>query len=65
MVQFEKATKIRTDWEAAGRPECEHGTMDKEYYLSDSTGDFICLSCDEHFSRVVWKQMRKEPKGLN
>ncbi|GIU55666.1 hypothetical protein NicSoilC12_14150 [Arthrobacter sp. NicSoilC12] len=62
MVQFDKVQKIRANWEAAGRPECLHETVDKEYYLSDSTGDFICLSCGETFSRSEWKQIRETSK---
>lgn len=55
MVQFDEAQKIRAAWASAGRPNCEHKEVDKEYYLSESTGDFVCLSCGSSFSRPARK----------
>ncbi|TFD16623.1 hypothetical protein E3T26_03915 [Cryobacterium sp. TMT1-21] len=50
-MQMKRANEIAKDWDAAGRPPCEHPHLDKEFHLGSSTGDYICTTCGEAFSR--------------
>ncbi len=39
--------EVARDWNARGRPLCEHTRTDKEYDLGAQTGDRGCLDCGE------------------
>jgi hypothetical protein len=62
MVQMDRVAQIRQQWEASGRSPCAHSDFDREYYLGSNTGDYVCISCGESFSRdevVAIQQNRK------
>ncbi|MFE0601664.1 hypothetical protein ACFW2T_14270 [Streptomyces sp. NPDC058892] len=44
-MQFDEAVRLQHAWEAKGNPPCEHPFTEKEYYLSESTGDNVCTTC--------------------
>ena len=46
---------METSWE----PPCAHEKLDKEYYLSMHTGDYVCLDCGEDFMPSEVDRMRK------
>jgi hypothetical protein len=58
MVQMDKVAQIRKAWEAAGSPPCGHPDADREYYLGSNTGDYVCLTCGEPFSRSEWREIQ-------
>jgi transposase-like protein len=60
-VQMSDAVQIRKQWEASGSPPCGHPTVHKEYFLGAATGDYICSTCGESFSRQEWREMREGP----
>lgn len=51
MIQMKKAAELQQAWRDAGSPECKHERLEKEYALSADTGDSVCLSCGEAFSK--------------
>jgi hypothetical protein len=60
MVQMTQAAKIRKAWEAAGSPPCSHPDADREYYLGSSTGDYVCTTCGEIFTRDEWLAIKAD-----
>jgi hypothetical protein len=50
-MQMAKANELREAWAAKGNPPCEHPSLDKEYHLGSDTGDVVCASCGECWSR--------------
>ena len=44
-MQLEKGRAIRDAWLAKGNPECDHPSVDKEYYRGADTGDEVCTRC--------------------
>lgn len=50
-MQTAAVKELRATWlaKAASYPTivCEHPTLDKEYYLSSDTGDYVCMDCGE------------------
>jgi transposase-like protein len=57
-----EAVQIQQQWEAKGSPPCDHPTVRREYYLGAATGDYICSTCGESFSRQEWREMRDGTK---
>jgi hypothetical protein len=41
---------------------CEHPRFEREFYLGSDTGDKICTSCREVFTRGEWLEMAPKPK---
>ena len=41
-MQTEDAEDLREKW---GNKQCEHPSLEKEYYLGSATGDYICVVC--------------------
>ncbi|MFE3471344.1 MULTISPECIES: hypothetical protein [unclassified Streptomyces] len=56
-MQAAEAAKLQQQWKAKGSPPCEHPQLEREYHLSMNTGDKVCTTCGEDFSRPEWKQM--------
>lgn len=47
MVQAQKLSQLKSEWEAKGGPPCDHPNVDKEYHLGAQSGDYGCLVCGE------------------
>jgi len=56
-MQLDKALQLRRAW---GDKPCAHPTLDKEYYLGSSTGDYVCTTCGKNFSREEAQQHREQ-----
>jgi len=52
-VQFEKRKEIAAAWAIKQKQNpklrCYHSIIEKEYYCSSPTGDYLCLECGEAF----------------
>jgi hypothetical protein len=59
LVQADKAKRLRDDWAAKDSPPCDHPQLAKEYVLGAQTGDKVCTTCGEDFSRAEWKAMER------
>jgi hypothetical protein len=56
-MQMAEAARLQEAWAAKGNPPCDHPQLVKEYYLGTQTGDKVCTTCGEDFSRAQWKAM--------
>jgi hypothetical protein len=59
-MQMDEAARLRKQWERAGSPACDHPRLEKEYYLGSQTGDKVCTSCGETFTRGEWEILQAE-----
>ena len=54
-IQSRKALEIAANWKIRKEqnPEikCKHENLEKEYYLSADTGDYVCTECGETFTK--------------
>jgi hypothetical protein len=41
------ATEIRRNWEARGRPPCDHSRTERDTFAGADSGDRVCLACGE------------------
>ena len=57
-MQMSDATRLQQQWQAKGSPPCSHPQMDDEFDLGGRTGDKVCTTCGESFSREQLKRMR-------
>jgi hypothetical protein len=39
------AAQIRRDWEARGRPPCDHMRTERDTFAGADSGDRVCLGC--------------------
>lgn len=46
-MQATKAAELRKFWAEKGNPPCDHQRIEKEYYQSMQTGDYVCIICGE------------------
>ena len=56
-MQASKAKDLRDD--GGGKP-CDHPDFDKEYYLGAESGDYVCTTCGEVFSRRDYESIQRE-----
>ncbi|MFE1344712.1 hypothetical protein [Streptomyces sp. NPDC058757] len=56
-MQMRDAMKLQRAWQAKGAPPCAHPEMDVEFDLGGRTGDKVCTTCGESFSREELKEM--------
>lgn len=61
-MQFEEGQEKRKQWKAEGEPPCRHISIEKEYYLGGSTGDYVCTSCGLSMLRSDFEKLEKEGK---
>lgn len=52
MMQMDTAEDLRLEWERMGNPPCSHPHIDREYYLAQPTGEFVCKTCGETHSSI-------------
>jgi len=63
-MQLARAERLRRRWAARGNPPCTHPNLDKEYYLSSDTGDYVCTTCGKAGFGPDWPQ-QDEQKRIN
>jgi hypothetical protein len=52
-MREDQAKLKREEWEAKGRPPCEHRTLHLLYTAENYiTGDYVCLECGELVGKV-------------
>ena len=56
-MKTEDATKLQQQWKKKGSPKCEHPQLDAEFFLGSRTGDKVCTTCGEPFSKGELEQM--------
>jgi hypothetical protein len=59
-MQFKDANELREIWEKKGNPVCKHLSLEKEYYLSMDTGDYICTTCGKVFPPDEYAKFTKQ-----
>ncbi len=62
-MQMSDAIQLQERWSEAGSPPCEHPGVAKEYYGGMATGDYVCTTCGEPFTRQEWQQLRDGTKN--
>jgi hypothetical protein len=58
-MQFDKANSLRESW---GNKPCSHPHLEKEYYLSSDTTDYVCTTCGETFTRAEKEKIESDRK---
>ena len=53
-MQAKRADALRRLW---GNKPCDHPRVEREYYLSADTGDYVCTQCGESFTRAEKEQL--------
>lgn len=59
-MQLSAATKLRKEW---GKKECDHPQLDKEYFNSMSTGDYVCIQCGRAFDSEDRQSFKTDKKS--
>lgn len=52
-MQAKRAASLRKEW---GNKPCSHQRFDREYILGADTGDYVCITCGQTFT----KQQKEE-----
>lgn len=47
-IQYDKIEEIKEKW---GNKPCSHPNLEKEYYFSAQTGEYVCTQCGEVFTK--------------
>jgi hypothetical protein len=56
-MQFDKTNELRESW---GKKTCSHPHLEKEHYLGSDTGDFVCTTCGETFSKAQKEKIESD-----
>jgi DNA-directed RNA polymerase subunit RPC12/RpoP len=57
-MQGENAAMLRREWDDKL---CTHPDIDKEYYKSMHTGEYVCTTCGEDFrTKDEWQEARSK-----
>ena len=58
-MQFEEANNLNKSTTQHEKESCEH-SYEKEYYLSASTGDYVCTKCGDALWESDYLEWRKK-----
>lgn len=58
-MQMMEALKLRERW---GNKPCDHPSLDKEYDLGTTTGDYVCTQCGRSGWGRDWPEREKKAK---
>lgn len=56
-IQYDKIEEIKGKW---GNKPCSHPNLEKEYYLSAQTGDYVCAQCGNVFTKEEMDKLVKK-----
>ena len=62
-MQFEKANRLFQSTTKEQKEACNH-IYEKEYYLSASTGDYVCSKCGDTMLESEYLERRKEESKI-
>ena len=60
-MQIKDAMDLKKRW---GNKPCNHPTLEKEYEMGASTGDYICTQCGESGWGSDWNKKEEESSAI-
>ena len=60
-MQMTQAIALRKEWIRYGNGQCSHPQLDKEYYLGDLTGAYVCMTCGQSGAGPNWRDQKVKP----